>query len=218
MIVGTALPVLYSFRRCPYAMRARMALCYSGITVELREVVLRDRPAQLLACSPKGTVPVLVLPDGTVLEESMDIMRWALAQHDPDRWYPAEAALQAAIEQLLEANDQVFKPDLDRYKYAVRFPAHPPQFYRAQGERFLADLERRLGQQDWLCSGNPGLADIALFPFVRQFAQVDPDWFVAAPYPRLQTWLESLTGSERFAVVMRKYLRWQPGAAVVRFP
>lgn len=216
--VITGLPVLYSFRRCPFALRARMAVCYSGIRVELREVLLRDLPEELLACSPKGTVPVMVLPDGRVLEESLDIMLWALARHDPDGWWPGDAILQATMLDWIGRNDTLFKPDLDRYKYAVRYPEHPPSHYRAQGEHFLLGLERQLQLTPWLCLAQPGLADHALFPFVRQFAQVDAGWFAAAPYPRVRAWLARLTGSQWFAVAMRKYPRWVPGNASAYFP
>jgi glutathione S-transferase len=199
-------------------MRARMALCYSGITVVLREVVLREIPTQLLACSPKGTVPVLVLPDGRVIEESLDIMRWALARHDPDHWLPQDDEQQRAMQALLDGNDEQFKHDLDHYKYAVRYPQHPPVYYRNQAERFLATLDDRLAAQDWLTGAAMGLADVAVFPFVRQFAQVDRDWFDAAPYPRLQTWLERLVTSALFTGSMRKYPQWRAGDVVTLFP
>jgi glutathione S-transferase len=211
-------PVLYSFRRCPYAMRARMALSYSDITVELREVVLREMPQELLDCSPKGTVPVLVLPDGRVIDESRDIMAWALARHDPHHWLPQDAGQQRVTRQLLDANDGPFKQDLDHYKYAVRYPEHPPAYYRAGGERFLGELEHRLGVQDWLTGHAMQIADVAVFPFVRQFANVDRDWFDRAPYPCLQAWLERLVASKLFTGCMRKYPQWQAGDAVTLFP
>jgi glutathione S-transferase len=199
-------------------MRARMALRYSGISVELREVVLREMPAELLACSPKGTVPVLVLPDGQVIEESRDIMAWALAQHDPDHWLPRDTEQQQATQALLDANDDQFKQDLDHYKYAVRYPEHPPAYYRARGERFLGELEARLTGQDWLTGHVMRLADVALFPFVRQFSHVDRDWFDNAPYPHLQAWLERLVTSVLFTDCMQKYPQWHTGDALTRFP
>lgn len=212
-------PVLYSFRRCPYAMRARMAISYSRVTVELREVLLREMPATLLACSPKGTVPVLVLPDGEVLEESRDIMGWALAAHDPGHWLPAAGGRAAAeTGRLIAENDSVFKAWLDRYKYAVRYPEHPAQHYRAQGEQFLQLLEQRLQQHTWLLDEGMRLADVAIFPFVRQFAHVDLDWFRGASYPHLQQWLDRLLGSRLFSGVMGKYPQWQAGDAPVVFP
>ncbi len=215
----TDLPVLYSFRRCPYAMRARMALAYSGISVELREVVLRDMPATLLHCSPKGTVPVLVLESGHVIEESLDIMNWALAIRDPDHWLPVDAAAQCAdIRGLVDSNDRSFKPQLDRYKYAVRYPEQPAAAYRSAGERFLQQLERRLAATAWLCGDQLTLADVAIFPFVRQFAFVDRPWFDAAPYPHLQAWLDGLLASALFQGVMQKYSQWHAGDAPVVFP
>jgi len=217
--MATDLPVLYSFRRCPYAMRARMALSYSGVSVELREVLLRDMPAALLDCSPKGTVPVLVLEDGRVIEESLDIMRWALATRDPDHWLAVDAATQLAdINGLVDANDRSFKPQLDRYKYAERYPEQPAAAYRRAGERFLQQLEQRLARTAWLCAGRMTLADVAIFPLVRQFALVDKPWFDAAPYPRLQAWLDGLLESVLFLGVMQKYPQWHAGDVPTVFP
>ncbi len=205
------LPILYSFRRCPYAMRARAALISAGIRVELREVLLRDKPAAMLAASPKGSVPVLVLPGGRVLDESWDIMLWALRQHDPQGWLGKdESHVQAALPWVTE-NDAAFKTNLDGYKYPQRFPAQPQTAYRAAGEDFLQRLEQRLDSAPGLLGDDLSLADIALLPFVRQFAAVDPGWFAAAPYPALRDWLESFTASELFARVMQKFPVWQPG-------
>jgi len=213
------LPVLYSFRRCPYAIRARMALRYSSMCVELREVVLRDLPRELLACSPKATVPVLVLPDGTVLDESLDIMDWSLAQHDPDHWraQPGSPGA-AAARRLIAANDYDFKPVLDRYKYAERYPQHPASWCRSQAEGFLEDLEQRLGRHDWLTGAHMSSADVAIFPFIRQFALVDRGWFDASHRVNLRNWLDGLLQTELFGAVMSKSPPWRPGAAVCRFP
>ncbi|MGY1490489.1 glutathione S-transferase [Methylobacillus pratensis] len=197
-------PILYSYRRCPYAMRARMALHYAGIAVDIREIALKAKPAHMLQVSPKGTVPVLVLPDGAVIDESLDIMRWALQQHDPEDWL-GNPALLARAESLIAENDGAFKRALDRYKYAIRFPEQPPEAYRGQGEAFLQQLESRLQQQSYLLGDHAGLADVAIFPFVRQFSMVDPAWFEAAPYPRLRAWLQAWLASVRFAAVMQKY-------------
>ena len=142
-----ALPILYSYRRCPYAMRARMALSYAGISVETREISLKEKPAHLLRVSAKGTVPVLVLPDGKVIDQSLDIMYWALQQHDVDGWLNADPEVAGL---LIAENDGVFKQSLDRYKYAIRFPEHPVEHYRAQGEVFLSKLEQRLQQDSFL--------------------------------------------------------------------
>lgn len=199
-------------------MRARMAVRYSGLVVELREVVLREMPPSLLACSPKGTVPVLVLPDGAVIEESRDIMRWALSQSDPDGWLPDSDAAQAEAMALLDENDNDFKPDLDRYKYADRYPENTADYYRELGERFLEKLNARLARADYLLGERVGIADIGIFPFIRQFAFVDRAWFDAAPYPHLQRWLSGLLDSDLFNGVMRKYPQWHEGDAVTTFP
>ncbi len=211
--------MLYSFRRCPYAMRARMALVYSRVRVELREVILRDMPAALLACSPKATVPVLLLPDGCVLEESRDIMDWALSGHDPDGWMPAAGSEgYATAIQLMDENDGPFKAQLDRYKYAERYPQHPAGWYRAQGEVFLKQLDDRLSRGEWLLGDHMSVADVAIFPFIRQFAHVDKPWFEQAPWTHLQQWLDRLVQSKLFAAVMKKYPQWHEGDAPVRFP
>jgi len=191
---------LYSFRRCPYAMRARMALRYSGVPVEIVEVSLKAKPAQMLAISPKGTVPVLDA-GGQVIDESLEIMRWALAQNDPDDWLLSG---DSRIAELIEANDQVFKVHLNRYKYAERYPEQPMEVYRAEGALFLQQLDELLEGRDYLLTEHPSLADIALLPFVRQFAHVDRDWFAQTPYVRLQAWLQRFLESELFTGIMKK--------------
>lgn len=216
--MNAVLPVLYSFRRCPYAMRARLSIHYSGIAVELREVVLRNKPASMLDYSPKGEVPVLVLPDGTVLEESLDIIRWALSNYDPEHWQPEEQALRHQAMLLIEENDASFKHNLDRYKYPERYPDEQGPDYRAEGERFLQKLEQRLSQHRYLLGEHLGIADIAILPFIRQFAHTDKDWFDQTPYPRLQQWLNDFLESELFINVMKKYPAWQPDDAVTIFP
>lgn len=191
---------LYSFRRCPYAMRARMALRYCGVPVEIIEVSLKAKPAEMLAISPKGTVPVLDA-DGRVIDESLEIMRWALAQNDPQDWLLGG---DARIAELIEANDQVFKGHLNRYKYAERYPEQPMEVYRAEGEMFLRRLEELLEGRDCLLTDHPSLADVALLPFVRQFADVDREWFAQTPYVRLQAWLQRFLESELFTSIMKK--------------
>ncbi|MFJ2711125.1 glutathione S-transferase [Pseudomonas sp. NPDC087346] len=191
---------LYSFRRCPYAMRARMALRYSGVAVNIVEVSLKAKPAEMLALSPKGTVPVLDA-DGRVLEESLEIMRWALAQNDPDNWLLDG---DSRIAELNEANDQVFKVHLNRYKYAERYPEQPMEVYRAEGSLFLHKLDELLKDRDYLLTEHPSLADIALLPFVRQFAHVDREWFAQTPYVRLQAWLQRFLDSDLFTAIMKK--------------
>jgi glutathione S-transferase len=207
--VPTKLPILYSFRRCPYAMRARMALLYASINLELREVLLKAKPEKMLAISAKGTVPVLELADAVVLDESYEIIRWALEQNDPKNWLSAE--LEADIDDLGARNDGQFKTDLDHYKYWQRFPAESREQYRARGELFLAELEILLTKQTYLLAERITLADIALFPFIRQFAFVDKDWFDRSPYPKLRAWLEQLLVSELFLAVMKKSPPWQDG-------
>lgn len=199
-----SLPVLYSFRRCPYAIRARLALRYAQVPHELKEVALRNKPAEMLALSPKGTVPVLHLPDGRVLEQSLDIMRWALAQHDPDGWL--SVASTEAMQALIDANDLRFKPLLDRYKYAERHPEQSREAWRARAvDALLMPLESRLQTHPYLLADRISLADMALLPFVRQFAQVDRAWWdEAAKLPALARWLDQLTGSALFQAVMAK--------------
>jgi glutathione S-transferase len=195
---------LYSFRRCPYAMRARMALRYSGVAVDIVEVSLKAKPAEMLALSSKGTVPVLSV-DGRVIDESLDIMRWALAQNDPQDWLLKDDSFGSLwMYKLIEANDQEFKVHLNRYKYAERYPDHPMEFYRAEGELFLRRLDELLEGRDYLLAEHPSLADVALMPFVRQFAHVDREWFAQTPYRRLQAWLQRFLESELFTAIMKK--------------
>ncbi|MGH6615718.1 glutathione S-transferase [Sphingomonas sp.] len=188
-------PTLYSFRRCPYAMRARMALLVSGVAFALHEVSLRDKPAAMLAASPKGTVPVLVLPDGRVIDESLDIMRHALAHNDPEHWLAGDDAA------LIAANDGPFKHHLDRYKYPDRHHSDPIE-HRAAGLALLADLDTRLAGAANLCGEHRTLTDIALMPFVRQFAAVDRDWFDAQPVPGVRRWLDAHIASSLFVSAM----------------
>lgn len=197
------LPIFYSFRRCPYAMRARLALDFAGQAVNKVEVSLRAKPAAMLAISPKGTVPVLQLADGSVLEESLDIMRWALGRNDPQGLLPVGPALTDCLE-LIRRNDDEFKHWLDHYKYAIRFPEQPPEYYRAQGEAFLGELEQRLQGQPYLGGANISLCDIAILPFVRQFAHVDKNWFDQSGYPALRQWLANWLASAVFMRIMAK--------------
>jgi len=210
-----SLPVLYSFRRCPYAIRARVTLIYSGIPVELREVVLSDKPPEFIACSPKATVPVLVLGQGRVLEESLEIMHWALAQNDPDGWLAADGA---EVQALIRENDDAFKKNLDAYKYSDRHPEKTAQEHRTEGEEFLQKLEEHLQQAPYLQGPNLTISDIAIAPFVRQFAHVDFEWFQATPYLQLQDWLQRFKKLDLFVNSMRKYPKWQAGDAVTIFP
>lgn len=196
-------PILYSFRRCPYAIRARMALAVSETACEIREVRLRDKPAGMLAASPKGTVPVLLLPHGQVIDESLDIMRWALSRHDPEGWLEGDDAA------LIAANDGAFKHHLDRYKYPDRH-ASDPLAHRASGLVWLAELDARLGRHAYLCGDARTLADAAILPFVRQFAAVDRGWFDARPLPALQRWLATGLASPLFEAIMAPRPIWVP--------
>lgn len=211
-------PILYSFRRCPYAIRARLALQYAGIAAAVREVSLRHKPAELLRLSPKGTVPVLQLSDGTVLEESLDIMRWALTQPHPARVSPAQPDVLrdrmdcATGRALIALNDGAFKRLLDSYKYAGNQSVCPAENYRDEAvDLFVAPLNRRLCHSRYLLGKTLTLADMAIVPFIRQFASVDPDWFAAAPVPALRHWLSALTQSALFVSIMPKRAPWQPG-------
>lgn len=205
---AAALPILYTFRRCPYAMRARLAIAASGVAVEQREIVLRNKPQAMLAISPKGTVPVLQLPDGRVIEQSLDIMLWALALNDPQQWLQGGKSLPAAAKELIDTNDGPFKHWLDRYKYADRYPEHPAEHYRQQAEVFLRQLEDLLGAHAYLLGERLSIADMAIFPFIRQFAAVDAAWFAASAYPHLQQWLGERLASDLFAQVMVKRDCW----------
>ena len=211
-------PILYSFRRCPYAMRARMALWIAGITVELREVKLADKPPELAKASSKATVPVLVLADGTVIDESLAIMRWALGRYDPENWLAGED------EKLIARNDGPFKRHLDRYKYPTRYPEETAgdeatfRFdHRSGGLAILNDLETQLGDRRHLTGETRSFADIALFPFIRQFANTDRDWFDDQGLPHLQQWLEDHLASDLFAAIMPKFIPWKAGDEPILF-
>ncbi len=242
------LPVLYSFRRCPYAMRARLAIATSGIQCELREIVLRDKPAAMLQASPKGTVPVLIDTRGVVIDQSLDIMLWALQHNDPQGWLtpagPGQSAgvaspaasteslavstasltssehsvLQVQLE-LVAQCDTTFKHHLDRYKYPQRYAdAQAPEVQRQLALDWLRGLEMRLVREEWLFGPSPALADMAIAPFVRQFASVDADWFKAQAIPGVQRWLDAFLALPVFGQVMHKYPVWKAGDAGVLFP
>ena len=200
-------PILYSFRRCPYAMRARMALLVSGQTCVLREVALRAKPAEMIEASAKATVPVLVLPDGQVIDESLDIMRWALARNDPEDWLGADDPA------LVAENDGPFKQHLDCYKYPNRHDSDPAE-HRAMGLTFLTSLEARLAEHANLCRESRSFADIAVIPFVRQFAATDQSWFEAQSLPRLKAWLTCHQESPLFLQAMLRVPPWQAGDAL----
>jgi glutathione S-transferase len=208
----TERPILYSFRRCPYAMRARMAIAVSRVEVEIREVVLREKPAEMLAASSKGTVPVLVLPDGRIIDESLDIMYWALGRNDPENW------LEGEDQALITHNDGSFKAALDRYKYPHRYEIIDAEPYRAEGMTFLTLLNDRLADQEWLGCGKQNLSDIAIFPFVRQFAAIDQIWFQSQPINAVKSWLNRLVMSSLFESIMRRFSQWHIDDPETIFP
>ena len=196
-------PLLYTYRRCPYAIRARMALLHAGIEFDAHEIVLRDKPAEMLAVSPKGTVPVLVLPAGLVLEESLDIMRWAFEGRDQQGWW--RRAGTRDNQALIALNDGPFKQQLDLYKYPERGGASAPGFHRDQGVRcLLHPLEQRLVGEPYLGGNEPCAADLAIFPFIRQFRAVDADWFDAQAMPATQKWLQDWVQGGQFGACMKK--------------
>ncbi|MCC5796969.1 MAG: glutathione S-transferase [Methylophaga sp.] len=212
--------ILYSFRRCPYAMRARLAIVASGKQVEIREIVLKDKPACMLAASAKATVPVLITAQGQVIDESLDIMLWALSANDPQGWHQGLSAEQLnKAKRLIAENDSSFKYYLDRYKYADRYPEQDAAFYRKQACLFLAELETQLQQHAGLVGQRISYADIAIAPFIRQFAMVDSPWFFQHnPFPAVKDWLENIIHSQQFEVMMVKLTQWQPGGKPRLFP
>ncbi|WP_041230471.1 glutathione S-transferase [Cycloclasticus sp. P1] len=209
-------PILYSFRRCPYAMRARLAIKHAGIKVILREVVLRNKPPAMLAISPKGTVPVLQLPTGEVIDESWEIVHWATSINDSQSLRGSSARVLDA-NRLVSLNDNEFKQHLDHYKYADRFPDFSAEHYRTQAEAFLSLLDQRLAAHSFLLDDEPSIADIGIFPFIRQFAHVDINWFKQTPYPYLQRWFEHFLSSELFTSIMNKYPAWEEGQDTLLF-
>ena len=201
-------PILYSFRRCPYAIRARLAIRESGVHVFLREIVLRDKPTEMLAISPKGTVPVLRLTNGDVCDESLDIMFWALNIQDQAGWMDFDTTVMMA---LIDKNDTEFKKALDRYKYSDRYPEYEQEHYRRRGEKYLLELEGLLSNSSFLMGERISFADIAIFPFIRQFAFVDIEWFNNSSYQNVKLWLEQLLTGSLFVSVMQKYPVWKAG-------
>ena len=205
------MPILYSFRRCPFAIRARMALVCTGIRVELREVKLSDMPESMLRLSPKATVPVLVLAGEQVIDESLDIMLWSLSQADPCQWLESDPVSR----ELIRRCDEDFKPLLDCYKYADRHPRLSQLEHRANAEFFLQELDQLLNCQTFITDSQCRLADVSIFPFIRQFAGVDAPWFEQCEYAALRNWLNTMLDSDLFKRVMQKHPFWQPGDATV---
>jgi glutathione S-transferase len=196
-----AKPKLYSYRRCPYAIRSRLALYHANIDYEAIEISLKEKPAELLALSPKGTVPVLVDTDGKVIEESLEIMLWALNRSDYENWILEDDGLSF---KLINENDFNFKKNLDKYKYADRFLEYSKEYYRSECEVFLNVLNEKLKSKNYLMSEKISLADVAIFPFIRQFCLVDEDWFLNSRYQQLKKWLSGLVETQMFKDVMKK--------------
>ncbi|MGV6820529.1 MAG: glutathione S-transferase [Parvularcula sp.] len=206
-------PLLYSFRRCPYAMRARMALLLSGQTIRVREILLKDKPPEMLARSPKGTVPVLITPDGAVMDESRDVMEWAFSVGDPYAIWPSTDEATVLTRQLIDTNDGPFKFHLDRYKYSARYEAGEKEQHRDAGIAILRELDARLARTRHLLGAAPSVADIAIFPFVRQFRIADPAWFDGAPLEALHRWLAAWLECRLFSLAMEKFPVWKDSGA-----
>ena len=204
-------PILYSFRRCPYAMRARLAILTSGIHVQLREIVLRDKAPEFLETSPSGTVPCLKVGE-KVIDESLHIMAWALAQNDPEEWMqmPTEGY------ELMSQCDGPFKHSLDRTKYGTRYPDDSTSQHRELASAFIRQLNDQLSPN--LFGDKIKLADMAILPFVRQFAHIDQAWFYAQPWPKVIAWLDAFKASDAFNAIMPKYTKWHTGDTPVYFP
>ncbi len=203
--------ILYSFRRCPYAIRARLALAYSGLACELREIKLRDKPQAMLEVSPKATVPVLVLADGRVIDQSLDVMLHALRTRDIDGWLQPTDGTEQDMLALIERNDQFFKPALDRSKYPDRYSTGEFEAATAEANEWLGSLNQQLASTGYLFGLNPCLADMALRPFVRQFAHIDRERWAKQPWPHLQAWLQRFLDSALFAEIMEPHAVWVPG-------
>ena len=198
-------PILYSYRRCPYAMRARMALKYAGIALEHREIELRNKPQSMLDASSKGTVPVLLI-DQLVLDQSLDIMRWAINQSDPDGWGNIDNQI---AQTWIEKNDGRFKTLLDQYKYPNRHPQLDPEAVLDEAlQLMLLPIEKALQHSQYVLGSKITLVDVAIFPFIRQFSMVDPERFNQLPIPAAQKWLSKHLESELFNSVMQKHPVW----------
>ncbi|MFC1665385.1 glutathione S-transferase [Pseudomonadota bacterium] len=212
------LPILYSFRRCPFAIRARLALKISGQVCELREVVLRDKPESMLEVSSKGTVPVLIDIDGSVLDESLDIMLWTLRQKDPAGWLESKTGSVNDMVKLISLNDGEFKYHLDRYKYSNRYENVNAELHRDRAAHILTMLNTTLRETSYLFGPQPTIADIAIFPFIRQFANTDRSWFDKQDWLELQNWLNCFLESDLYLGVMKKYRQWRPDHPSEYFP
>jgi glutathione S-transferase len=208
-------PILWSFRRCPYAMRGRCAVKQSGVRVRLREILLRDKPDEFLKDSAKGTVPVLRLPDGSVIDESLEVMKWALNANDPDNWLDVLENEPVFSDDFLGELDGEFKHCLDRYKYANRYDLNKIESlaYREKGFNFLLRIEKSIEKKRFISGSKIGFLDIAALPFIRQYRIADPDWFDAQPIPRIQKMMNEFLNSVLFNSIMEKYKPWKSDEA-----
>ena len=209
------LPILYSFRRCPYAMRARMAIHISSQKCEIREVLLRDKPPSMLEYSSKGTVPVLVLQSGEVIDESLDVIEWALNLNDPDNWQRSKD--NEKTKELIKINDGEFKYHLDRYKYSKRYDNEDPEFHRKKCLSFIEKVNSELQNSKYIFDDEISYIDISLLPFIRQFRIADNEWFDELPYENVKSWLSNFLNSELLRSIMSKYDLWKEGDEVTIF-
>ena len=203
-------PILYTFRRCPYAMRARFAIRSSQIIVEVREIKLQEKPSEFLKSSLKGTVPILIKKSGEVLEESLDIINWALNTNDPDKWLAKGKLESHEIAKLLDDLENKFKPNLDKYKYPNRFSGVDQFLYRNKNLCFLEKLNSQLEKNKSLNCEHLTLLDYAIFPFVRQFRNVDQEWFEKLNFIFLNKWINQIIDSQDFSSIMKKFKKWEP--------
>ena len=203
-------PILYTFRRCPYAMRARFAIRSSQIIVEVREIKLQEKPSEFLKLSPKGTVPVLITNSGEVLEESLDIINWVLNKNDPDKWLANGKLESHEITKLLDDLESKFKPNLDKYKYPNRFSGFDQFLYRDKNLCFLEKLNSYLKNNKYLNCEHLTFLDYAVFPFIRQFRNIDQEWFDKLNFSLLNNWLNQIIDSEDFSSIMKKFKKWEP--------
>lgn len=213
-----SLPILYSLRQCPYAMRARIGVLLANQTVILRDIVMTNIPDEMLSVSPKGTVPVLLFDDATVIEESLEIMIWALNKNDPDDLlYNQQADACSEMLALIKLSDSDFVEALNKYKAAARYHDTNEDTCRTQCEEFITLLEERLNNHKFLMGNTPSLADYAMLPFIRQFSRVDRKWYLQSPYPKLQHWLEKHYQNPLFSKAMKKYPQWLENKETVLF-
>lgn len=213
-----SLPTLYSLRQCPYAMRARMGLLLAKQAVILREVIMKDKPKEMLAVSAKATVPVLILSNATVIDQSQDIMLWALNKKDPaNLLYSDQANMLTEMLKLIHHNDHVFVDSLKKYKAASRYHDIEKNTHRRRCEEYISLLEQRLNQHEFIMGDKPSLVDYAILPFIRQFSRVERQWYLQAPYPLLQRWLAAQYQQPIFTKAMAKYQPWSKSDAPVLF-